>query len=144
MEGRTRGVGELLDHPYFDPDKDLGAVKKKKHRGWRIHQCRVLPSHKKSPTTLSTSYTTNAMLSKRVVSSLDHGFHAPENTFSMKWLSIRSMISRLGTKLSRIPSIRLGVIPALCPSATHMKSLVQLELQTSTIGSAGTFQMLCG
>ena len=95
-------------------------------------QCQVLTSHQKSLTTSSTSYTVNAKPSKSVASSLNHGFHVPEVTFSVKSPSILVTASGLGKSLSPVLLILLHVISALCPSVTHRP--ISKQLQNGVVG----------
>ena len=77
---------------------------------------RVHASHQRSPVTSSISYTmkTGEKRSNNVAPSLNHGFRAPENTFSLQSRSMIPQIARRGNTCFQTPATPLHVTLIHC------------------------------
>jgi hypothetical protein len=85
-------------------------------------RCQVHPFHKRSPITLSISYTANPKPSNAVASSLSRGFRAPENTFLARSSLGPPLTSRRGRRHSQILRTHPHVIHILCTLALRASS----------------------
>ena len=82
-------------------------------------RCRLDTSHQRCSITSSISCTMILRHFTIAALSPNHGFHAPESTFSLKSASIPLKISNPGGRHSQIHPIPLLAIPAPCRSNTR-------------------------
>ena len=112
--GRPRGRSEH-GWPAFTVRGLLTGAKKGALSSERKLRWSIPASDQRPSTTSPTSYTINQRHSKSVVSSLSHGFRAPERTCSPSSRFLPMKTSNRGRKPSRILRTLPGVIPTPCP-----------------------------